>query len=86
MQLKYSRFSHDVTKIQTKRLSILLTVYFHEVLQQLNNLLYTILRFAIEDAWISNLLRDSAAEKALVEAKNVTDFLKFCFSCLQNKD
>ena len=49
-QLKYSRFSHDVTKIQTKRLSILLTVYFHEVLQQLNNLLYTIFRFAIEDA------------------------------------
>ena len=61
-------------------------IYFHEVLQQLNNLLYTIFRFAIEDAWISNLLRDSAAEKALVEAKNVTDFLKFCFSCLQNKD
>ena len=26
----YSQFSHDVTKIQTKELSILVSVYFHE--------------------------------------------------------
>ena len=31
----YSRFSHDVTKIQTKKLSLLLSFYFHVVLQHL---------------------------------------------------
>ena len=30
-----SRFSHDVTKIQTKKLSLLLSFYFHAVLQHL---------------------------------------------------
>ena len=50
-----SRFSHDVTKIQTKELLILLAVYFLEVLQQPTNFIYTkfrferLLRFAIED-------------------------------------
>ena len=29
-------FAHDVTKNQTKKLSILLSFYFHEVLQYLN--------------------------------------------------
>ena len=29
----YSRFSHDVTKIQTKKLSLLLSFYYHVVLQ-----------------------------------------------------
>ena len=28
-------FSHDVTKIQTKKLSIFLSFYFHEILQHL---------------------------------------------------
>ena len=52
---------HDVTKIQTKKLSILLSFYFHEVLQHLKTFIYTslrfqrVLRFAIEDAWISRL-------------------------------
>ena len=51
-----SCFSHDVTKIQTKKLSILLNFYFHEVLQHLNTFMQTnfrlerVLRFAIEDA------------------------------------
>ena len=34
-----SRFLHDVTKIQTKKLSILLSFYFQGVLQQLNTLI-----------------------------------------------
>ena len=32
----YSWFTRDVTKNQTKKLSILLSFYFHEVLQYLN--------------------------------------------------
>ena len=31
----YSWFSHDVTKIQTKKLSFLLSFYFHVVLEHL---------------------------------------------------
>ena len=38
----YSRFSHDVTKIQTKELSILLIAYFDEALQKLTRLLIQI--------------------------------------------
>ena len=34
-------FSHDVTKIQTKKLSVLLSFYFHEVLQHLNTFMET---------------------------------------------
>ena len=34
----YSWFSHDVTKIQTKKLSLLLSFYFHVVLQHLKTL------------------------------------------------
>ena len=53
LQTQYCRFSHDITKIQTKKLLILLSFYFPEVLQQL---IYTtvwferVLCFAIEDA------------------------------------
>ena len=32
-----SRFSHDVTKIQTKKLSLLLSFYFHVILEHLKN-------------------------------------------------
>ena len=48
--------SHDVTKIRTKKLSILLSFYFHEVLQHLKTFIYRnfryerVLRFATEDA------------------------------------
>ena len=51
-----SRFAYDVTKIETKELSILLSSYFHEVLLQLNTFIYAsvrferVLRFAMEDA------------------------------------
>ena len=56
----------DVTKNQTKKLSIFLSFYFYKVLQYLNTFAQTnfwferVLRFAGEDAWISRLLRDAA--------------------------
>ena len=59
-------FSHDVTKIQTTKLSILLRFYFHGVLEQLKTNFQTnfrfkrVLGFVIEYAWISKLLRDAA--------------------------
>ena len=62
----YSWFSHDVTKIQTTKLSILLRFYFHDVLEQLKTNFHTnfrfkrVLGFVIEYAWISKLLRDAA--------------------------
>ena len=34
----YSWFSHDVTKIQTKKLSLLLSFYFHAILEHLKTL------------------------------------------------
>ena len=84
-----SRFSHDVTKIQTKKLSLLLSFYFHVILEHLKTFIQTnfqftrILRFAIQDAWISRLLRDAAfssrAKKALMWVKNIADFWRFCY-------
>ena len=59
-------FSHDVTKIQTTKLSILLGFYFNEVLEQLKTNFDTnfrfkrVLGFVIEYAWILKLLRDVA--------------------------
>ena len=53
-------------KLQTKKLSILLSFYFHEVLQYPNIFMYTnirlerVVRFTTEDAWISRLSRDTA--------------------------
>ena len=38
-------FSHDVTKIQTAKLSILLRFYFHDVLEQLKTNVHTNFRF-----------------------------------------
>ena len=61
----YSRFSHDVTKIQTKKLSVLLSFFFYEALQHLNTLIYwnfwfeRVPPFAIEGDWIFRLLRDA---------------------------
>ena len=49
-------FSHDVTKIQAKRLSILPRFYFHDALEQLKTNFHTnfrfkrVLGFVIEDA------------------------------------
>ena len=49
-------FSHDVTKMQTKKLTLLLSFYFQVVLQDLKTYIKTdfrfkrVLRFAIQDA------------------------------------
>ena len=65
LQLHNCWFSHDVTKIQTTKLSILLRFYFHGVLEQLKTNFQTNVRFkrflgfVIEYAWISKLLRDA---------------------------
>ena len=41
----YYWFSHDVTKIQTKKLSILPRFYFHDALEQLKTNFHTNFRF-----------------------------------------
>ena len=52
----YCWVSHDVTKIQTKKLSILSRFYFHDALEQLKTNFHTnfffkrVLGFVIEDA------------------------------------
>ena len=43
--LDYCWFSHDVTKTQTKKLSILPRFYFHDVLEQLKTNFHTNFRF-----------------------------------------
>ena len=43
--LNYCWFSHDVTKIQTKKLSILPRFYFHDALEQLKTNFHTNFRF-----------------------------------------
>ena len=64
--IPYCWFSHDVTKTQTKKMSILPRFYFHDALEQLKTNFHTnfrfkrVLGFVIEYAWISKLLRDSA--------------------------
>ena len=45
LQLVYCWFSHDVTKIQTKKLSILPRFYFHDALEQLKTNCQTNCRF-----------------------------------------
>ena len=42
---EYCWFSHDVTKIQTKKLSILPRFYFHDALEQLKTNFHTNFRF-----------------------------------------
>ena len=55
-KLEYCWFSHNVTKIQTKKLSILPRFYFHDALEQLKTNFHTnfcfkrVLGFVIEDA------------------------------------
>ena len=81
--------------IQTKKLSILVSFYFHEVLQHLKTFIYSkfrfqrVLCFAIKDAWISRLLQDEAFSwrlgKLLCGLKSSL-FLRFCYlniSCLE---
>ena len=47
-QWRHSWFLHDVAKIQTKKL-FFLSVYFHEVLQQLNICIFTNLQLEINE-------------------------------------
>ena len=58
----YCWFSHDVTKIQTKKISILPGFYFHDALEQLKTNVHKnfrfkrVLGFVIDYARISKLL------------------------------
>ena len=80
----YSWFLHDVTKIQSKKLSLLLSFYFHVILEHLKTFIQKnvrfkrVLCFVIQDAWISRLFF-LGAEKALIWVKNITDFWRFCY-------
>ena len=93
---RYCWFSHDVTKIQTKKLSILLRFYFHDVLEQLKTNFHTnfrfkrVLGFVIEYAWISKLLRNAAftwrPRELSCRFKKWPYFRKFCYlniSCIR---
>ena len=77
----YSRFSHDVTKIQTNELSILLSFYLHKALQHLTPLFKQIFGlkgyFVLQQRrlQISRLLR----EKKELWVKNVADFVRFFY-------
>ena len=44
-KIAHRTFSHDVTKIETTKLSILLRFYFHDVLEQLKTNFRTNFRF-----------------------------------------
>ena len=82
-------FSHDVIKIQTKKLSLLLSFYFQVVLQHLKTFIKTNfrfkrnLRFATLDAWICSLLRDAAFSwrpgKLLCGLKTLPILRRFCY-------
>ena len=86
---RYSWFSHDITKIQTKKLSLLLSFFFHVILQHLKTFIQTnfrfktVLRFATLDAWISRLLRDAAFSwrpgKLLCGLKTLPILGDFCY-------
>ena len=81
-------FSHDVTKIQTKKLSILARFYFHGALEQLKTNFHTnfrfkrVLGFVIEYSWLSKFLRDAAftwrPRELSCRFKKMTYFRKFC--------
>ena len=88
--------SHDVTKIQTAKLSILLRFYFHDVLEQLKNNFHTnfrfkrVLGFVIEYAWISKLLSEVGftwrARGLSCRLKKYFYFGEFCYlnsSCIR---
>ena len=76
-------FSHDLFKIQTKKLSIPLSflLLWGITVPNTNFGFQRVLLFAIEDAWISRLLRDAAfawrAEKLLCGLKTLLIFWDF---------
>ena len=89
----YCWFSHDVTNIQTKKLSILPRFYFHDALEQLKTNFHgnfrfkRVLGFVIEYAWIFKLLPDVAftwrprelSPRAVTLVKKVIYFRESCY-------
>ena len=81
-----SWFSHDVTKIQSKKLSLLLSVYFHVTLEHLKTFIQTnfwfkrvlVLRYRTLE-FPGFFVTRLAAGKALKWVKNITDFCRFCY-------
>ena len=89
MSIQRSILGHDVTKIQTKKLSPLLSFYFRVILQHLKTFKQTnfqfkrVLRFCDTGrlnfqafAWRGIWL---TARKALTWIKHLTDFGRFCY-------
>ena len=92
----YCWFSHDVTKIQTKKLSILPRIYFRDALEQLKTNFHTnflfkrVLGFVIEYAWISKLCGEAFTRwwprELSCRLKKMTCVRKFCYlnsSCIR---
>ena len=87
----YCWFWHDVSKIQSKKLSILPRFYFHDALEQLktNFRFKRVLGFVIEYAWISKLSRNVAftwrPRELSCRFKKMAYFRTFCYlnsSCI----
>ena len=78
-------FSHDVTKIRTKRLPILPRIYFHYTLEQLKTNFQTNFHFKRVFGFVSlsTLLRDAAfpwrPKELLRRLKKRLHFRKFCY-------
>ena len=80
---------HNVTKIQIKELSILLSFYFYEVLEQLKTNIYSnfhserALPFVMQYAWISKLLHEATFTlrplRFVMNLKKVTCFGRFSY-------
>ena len=98
MSIQRSILGHDVTKIQTKKLSLLLSFYFHVIWQHLKTFQQTnfwfkrVLRFCDTGRLNSRLLRDAAfgwrPGKPLTWIKHITDFWEILLckhSLSQNK-
>ena len=86
MHWSISWFSHDVTEIQTKKLLLLVSFYFHVVLQHLNTNKFSVQKGSLfcdtghlnfrAFVWRGIQL---TARKALMWVKNITDFGRFCY-------
>ena len=72
----YGWFSHDVTKIQTTKLSILLRFYFRDVLEQPKTNVYTNFRFKKVLGWRGFYM---TAERAVMQVKK-SDFISGNFA------
>ena len=85
---KFLVFTRDVTKIQTKKLSLILSFYFHVVLQHLKTVLqifgskgFFVLRYRTLEFpgfCVTRHLADGQ-ESSYMWVKNITDFGRFCY-------